>query len=81
MPKKLEKQDAIDIIPAYAQTKVEISEDISDKAANLIFQIQDQSFKTAQTLVEARNFVRKIEDECEMLLRLVKDIQREYRTD
>ncbi len=81
MSKRLEKQNITDIIPTNAQTKIETLEVIRKDAANLIFQIQYQSFKTAQTIVAARNFVKKIEDECEMLLRLIKDIQQEYRTD
>ncbi len=61
MSKKTEKQNITDIIPTNAQTKIETLEDIRNNAANLIFQIQDQSFKTAQTIVAARNFVKKIE--------------------
>ncbi len=79
MSKRLEKQNDITLI--NAQTKIATLEAIRKDATNLIFQIQDQSFNTAQTIVAARNFVKKIEDECEMLLRLIKDIQREYRTD
>ncbi len=79
MSKRLEKQNDITLI--NAQTKIATLEAIRKDAINLIFQIQDQSFKTAQTIVAARNFVKKIEDECEMLLRLIKDIQQKYRTD